>query len=274
VAGRDTTNALRFALALPQASEFSFVLFGAAVAAGALDAGDAAFATLVTAASMIATPILFAGSEALVIPRLAPVAAPEYDTIDADPNPVIIAGFGRFGQIVGRVLRMHGIAFTALERNPGQVEVLRRFGTKVYFGDPTRPDVLRAAGAEQARLLVVTMDDPPGVLTTIDMVKRTFPNLVILARARNRWYSHLLMDRDVNGQVRETFYSSLHLARMALTALGIGEEAAERAVALFRDHDEKNLVETHAIYRDEQQLIQSQQQAADELASLFAADRP
>jgi monovalent cation:proton antiporter-2 (CPA2) family protein len=274
VAGRDTTNALRFALALPQASEFSFVLFGAAVAFGALDPGDAAFATLVTAASMIATPILFAGSEALVIPRLAPVAAPEYDTIDADPNPVIIAGFGRFGQIVGRVLRMHGIAFTALERNPGQVEVLRRFGTKVYFGDPTRPDVLRAAGAEQARLLVVTMDDPPGVLTTIDMVKRTFPNLAILARARNRWYSHLLMDRDVNGQVRETFYSSLHLARMALTALGIGEEAAERAVALFRDHDEKNLVETHAIYRDEQQLIQSQQQAADELASLFAADRP
>ena len=274
VARRDRTNALRFALALPQASEFSFVLFGAAVAAGALNAGDAAFATLVTAASMIATPILFAGAEKLVIPRLAPAVAPEYDTIDADPNPVIIAGFGRFGQIVGRVLRMHGIAFTALERNPGQVEVLRRFGTKVYFGDPTRPDVLRAAGAEQARLLVVTMDDPPGVLTTIDMVKRTFPNLAILARARNRWYAHLLMDRRVEGQVRETFYSSLHLARIALTTLGISDDAAERAVALFRDHDEQNLVETHAIYRDEQQLIQSQQHAADELASLFAADRP
>jgi monovalent cation:proton antiporter-2 (CPA2) family protein len=272
--GLDTTNALRFGLALPQASEFSFVLLGAAVAAGALGQGDAAFATLVTAASMVATPILFAGAEAFVIPRLRRAPAPEYDTIDAAPNPVIIAGFGRFGQIIGRVLRMHGIEFTALERNPGQVDVVRRFGTKVYFGDPTRADVLRAAGAEQAKLLVVTLDDPPGVLRAVDVAKRTFPNLAILARARNRWYAHLLMDRDVDGQVRETFYSSLHLARIALTTLGIGEEAAERAVSLFRDRDEKTLLETHAIYRDETQLIQSQQQAAEELAGLFEADKP
>jgi monovalent cation:proton antiporter-2 (CPA2) family protein len=274
IGGQDRTNALRFALALPQASEFSFVLFGAAVAAGALGQGYAAFATLVTAASMIATPILFAGSERFVVPRLKRTPEPDYDTIDADPNPVIICGFGRFGQIVGRVLRMHGIDFTALERNPGQVEVVRRFGNKVYFGDPTRADVLRAAGAEQAKLIVVTLDDPPGVLRTVEVVKRTFPNLAILARARNRWYAHLLMDRDVDGQVRETFLSSLHLARMALTTLGIDEQAAERAVALFRDRDEKTLLETHAIYRDEKQVIQSQQQAAEELASLFAADRP
>jgi monovalent cation:proton antiporter-2 (CPA2) family protein len=274
IAGQDRVNALRFALALPQASEFSFVLFGAAVAAGALDQGDAAFATLATAASMVATPILFAASEAFVIPRLKAAPAPDYDTIDAEPNPVIIAGFGRFGQIIGRVLRMYGIDFTALERNPGQVEVVRRFGTKVYFGDPTRADVLRAAGAEQAKLLVVTLDDPPGVLRTVEVVKRNFPNLAILARARNRWYAHLLMDRDVDGQVRETFYSSLHLARMALTTLGIGEEDAERAVALFRDRDEKTLLETQAVYRDEKQVIQNQQQAADELASLFAADKP
>jgi monovalent cation:proton antiporter-2 (CPA2) family protein len=274
IAGQDRVNALRFALALPQASEFSFVLFGAAVVAGALDQGDAAFATLATAASMVATPILFAASEAFVIPRLKAVPAPDYDTIDAEPNPVIIAGFGRFGQIIGRVLRMYGIDFTALERNPGQVEVVRRFGTKVYFGDPTRADVLRAAGAEQAKLLVVTLDDPPGVLRTVEVVKRNFPNLAILARARNRWYAHLLMDRDVDGQVREAFYSSLHLARMALTTLGVGEEDAERAVALFRDRDERTLLETQAVYRDEKQVIQNQQQAADELASLFAADKP
>ena len=187
---------------------------------------------------------------------------------------MIICGFGRFGQIVGRVLRMHGIEFTALERDPGQVEVVRRFGTKVYFGDPTRPDVLRAAGAEQAKLLIVALDDPPGALRMVEVVKRNFPNLAILARARNRWYAHLLMDRDVDGLVRETFHSSLHLAKQALTVLGIDEAAAERAVTLFREHDEKTLLETHAIYRDEQQLIQSQQQAADELASLFEADRP
>jgi monovalent cation:proton antiporter-2 (CPA2) family protein len=271
IAGENRQNALRFSLALPQASEFSFVLFSAAVTAGALSAANAALATLVTAASMVATPILFAGAEAAL--RLRPTPAPQYDTIDAEATPVIICGFGRFGQIIGRVLRMHGIEFTALERDPGQVEVVRRFGTKVYFGDPTRPDMLRAAGAEQAKLLIVVLDDPPGVLRTVDMVKRNFPNLAILARARNRWYAHLLMDRDVDGLVRETFHSSLQLAKQALTVLGIDETAAERAVTLFRDRDEKTLLETHAIYRDEQQLIQSQQQAADELASLFEADR-
>ena len=272
IAGERTRNALRFGLALPQASEFSFVLFSAAVAAGALSAGDAALATLVTAASMVATPILFAGAEAGWA-RLKPAPAPAYDTIDADPTPVIICGFGRFGQIIGRVLFMHNIEFTALERDPGQVEVVRRFGTKVYYGDPTRPDVLRAAGAEQAKLLIVALDDPPGALRMVEVVKRNFPNLAILARARNRWYAHLLMDRDVDGFVRETFHSSLHLAKQALTVLGIDEAAAERAVTLFRVHDEKTLLDTHAIYRDEQQLIQGQQQAADELASLFEADR-
>jgi monovalent cation:proton antiporter-2 (CPA2) family protein len=271
VAGQDTPNALRFCLALPQASEFSFVLFGAAVAVDVLGPNDAAFATLVTAASMIATPILFAAAEAGL--RLKPAPAPQYDAIDADGSPVIICGFGRFGQIIGRVLRMSGIPFTALERDPGQVEVLRRFGTKVYFGDPTRPDVLRASGVEQAKLIVVAMDDPAGVLRTIDMVKRNFPDVAILARARNRWYAHLLMDRAVDGLVRETFYSSLELAKQALLILGTEEAAAERAVTLFRDHDEKNLVETHAIYRDEQQLIQNQQQAAEELAGLLEADR-
>jgi Kef-type K+ transport system membrane component KefB/voltage-gated potassium channel Kch len=273
IAGQDTPNALRFALALPQASEFSFVLFAAAVAVGAIGAADASLATLITAASMVATPILFAGAEA-AMSRLKPRPRPDYDTIDSEPTPVIICGFGRFGQIIGRVLRMHGIEFTALERDPGQVEVVRRFGTKVYFGDPTRADMLRAAGAEQARLLVVTLGEAAAVVRTVEVAKRQFPNLAILARARNRWYAHLLMDRDVDGLVRETFYSSLQLARQALMQLGIDETAAERAIVLFRDHDEKSLLESHAVYRDEQQLIQSEQQAADELASLFQADRP
>jgi Kef-type K+ transport system membrane component KefB/voltage-gated potassium channel Kch len=271
---QDSASSLRFALALPQASEFSFVLFGAAVAAGALAPENAAFVTLVTAASMVATPVLFAGSEAFIIPRLKRAPAPEYDKIDAAPAPVIICGFGRFGQIIGRVLRMHNIEFTALERDPGQVEVVRRFGTKVYFGDPTRADVLRAAGAEQAKLIVVALDDPPAVLRTVEVIKRNFPDVAILARARNRWYAHLLMDRDVDGLVRETFYSSLKMAELALTTLGIDKDSAEHAVALFRDHDEKTLEATHAIYRDEEQVRQTQEQAADELASLFEADKP
>jgi voltage-gated potassium channel Kch len=168
---------------------------------------------------------------------------------------------------------MHGINFTALERDPGQVDVVRRFGGKVYFGDPTRPDVLRAAGADQAKLLLVVLDNMEDVLRVVDTVKRNFPGLKIVARARNRRHAHLLMDRAVAGVVRETFYSSLKLAEESLTALGVGSEDAARSVALFREHDERNLVETHAIYRDEQQLIQSVQQSSDELMALFEADR-
>jgi len=274
VARQDRANALRFALALPQASEFSFVLFGAAVGAGALNSQDSRMATLVAAASMLATPILFAGAEAWVIPLLRPRRQePEYDKIEGEANPVIIAGFGRMGQIVGRVLRLYGIAFTALERNQGQVDVVRRFGNKVYFGDPTRAEVLRASGAAQARLLVVLLDDMEAVLRTVDVARRNFPQLKILARARNRRHAYLLMDRGVDGLVRETFHSSLVLAEQALTALGIDAEAAARAVALFRDPDEKTLEASHAIYRDEQKLIQTTQDATAELESLFEADR-
>jgi CPA2 family monovalent cation:H+ antiporter-2/glutathione-regulated potassium-efflux system protein KefB len=274
VSRQNGVNALRFALALPQASEFSFVLFSAAVAVGALDVQASRWATLVAAASMLATPILFAGAEAWVIPRLRPKRAdPVYDKIEGETNPVIIAGFGRMGQIVGRVLRLYGIAFTALERNQGQVDVVRRFGNKVYFGDPTRAEVLRAAGAEQARLLVVLLDDMEAVLRTVDVARRNFPQLKIMARARNRRHAHLLMDRGVDELVRETFFSSLVLAEKALVALGIDADAAARAVALFRDNDEKTLVASHAIYRDEQKLIQTTQDAAAELESLFEADR-
>jgi len=271
---QDTANMIRFALALPQASEFSFVLFAAAVSAGALAADQAALATVVAAASMVATPVLFAGSEKLLIPRLRQRAKRPYDIIDTAPTPVILCGFGRMGQIVGRILRMHNIAFTALERDPGQVDVIRRFGGRVFYGDPTRVEVLRSAGAAQAKLLVVAMDDMEAVLRTAESAKRAFPNLKILARARNRRHAHLLMDSGVDGLVRDTFHSSLRLAEMSLTALGIDQPTAERSVALFRDHDERNLLATHAIYRDEKQLIQSAQQAAEELTELFEADRP
>jgi len=272
LARQDGVNALRFALALPQASEFSFVLFSAAVAAGALEHGVAQMATLVSAASMLATPILFSAVEAWVIPRLRPRKQPEYDRIVGESNPVIIAGFGRMGQIVGRLLRLHGIAFTALERDPGQVDVVRRFGNEVYFGDPTRPDVLRAAGAAGAKLLVVLHGDMEAVLRVVDVARRDFPHLKILARARNRRHAHLLMDRGVDGLVRETFHSSLMLAEQALVALGIAPDVAARSAVLFRDHDEKALEASHAIYRDEKKLIQTTQDATAELESLFEAD--
>jgi CPA2 family monovalent cation:H+ antiporter-2/glutathione-regulated potassium-efflux system protein KefB len=272
---QDTRNAVRFALALPQGSEFGFVLFGAAVAAGALTRSQSDAATLMIALSMVVTPVLFAAAERLLLPRLGrPAAAPQYDRIDGDAAPVILCGFGRVGQIVGRILRMQNIEFTALERDTEQVQVVRRFGNKVYFGDPARPDVLRAAGAESARLLVVAIDDMEEAIRVTDMARRNFPNLVILSRAHNRRHVHLLLDRGITLQVRDTFHSSLRLSEMVLEALDIPPDQASRAVALFQQHDERNLIETHAIYRDEGQMIQSVQQAAQELEQLFEADRP
>ncbi len=273
MAGQDSSGALRFALALPQGSEFSFVLFGAAVAAGALAQGQANRATLVIALSMAATPIVFALSERLLVPRLTRRAEPEYDAIDGEAAPVIIAGFGRVGQIVGRVLRTQGIGFTALERDSAQVDVIRRFGSKVYFGNAARADLLRAAGAETARLLVVALDDVDESLRVVDIARRNFPKLRILARARNRRHVHLLMDRGVSGIVRETFHSSLRLTEMTLGAMGVARAEAERAVEMFRVHDERNLVESHAFYEDERRLIQNAHERAEELDGLFEADQ-
>jgi CPA2 family monovalent cation:H+ antiporter-2/glutathione-regulated potassium-efflux system protein KefB len=273
VSRQSMADAVRFSLALPQASEFSFVLFGAAVAVGALDSASAAMATLVAAVSMAATPVLFALSERFVIPQLEAEPAPDYDTIEAANAPVIICGFGRFGQIIGRVLRMRGIAFTALERDPGQVDVVRRFGNKVYFGDPRRVDLLRSAGAERAKLLIVALDHMEDTLRVVEVAKRAFPQLKIMARARNRRHAFLLMDRGVDGLVRETYYSSLKLAETTLVALGVAPDDAARSVELFKVHDEQNLLDAHAIYRDEKQLIQSVQQATEELTALFEADQ-
>jgi CPA2 family monovalent cation:H+ antiporter-2/glutathione-regulated potassium-efflux system protein KefB len=271
--GQDTRTALRFALALPQGSEFSFVLFGAAVAAGALAPADSDRATLVIALSMVATPILFAVSERFIVPRLTRDEKPAYDEIRNDGAPVIICGFGRMGQIVGRILKMQGIAFTALEQDLAQVEVVRRWGTKVYYGNPGRPDLLRAAGAETARLLVVALSDMEETLRVVEVAHRTFPNLKIIARARNRRHAHLLMDLGVEAIVRETFHSGLHLSEMALEAIGIPEDQARRSVELFREYDERFLVESHAYYDDERQLIQNGRQIAAELNELFEADR-
>ncbi len=274
LARQTVPEAIRFSLALPQASEFSFVLFGAAVGVGALASGDAAMATLVAAVSMAATPVLFALSERFLIPRFQEEPAPDFDTIEAADAPVIICGFGRFGQIIGRVLRMRGIPFTALERDLGQVDVVRRFGNKVYFGDFTRAELLRSAGAEQAKVLIVALDHPEDALRVVEVAKRTFPQLKIYARARNRRHAYLLMDREVDGLVRDTFHSSLKMAGDVLEALGVSHDDAVRSVELFREHDERNLLETHAFYRDEKQLIQSVQQVTEELETLFEADQP
>jgi CPA2 family monovalent cation:H+ antiporter-2/glutathione-regulated potassium-efflux system protein KefB len=265
--------ALRFALALPEGSEFSFVLFAAAVAGGALDKRIADMATLVVALSMIAAPILFTLGEMFLQPRLQRAAQRPFDKIDDGVTPVIICGFGRVGQIVGRVLSAQKIPFTALDKSQEQVDVVRRFGSKVFYGDPSREEVMRAAGGESAKVLVIALDDMDSSLKTAQMVRRKFPHLAIVARARNRHHVHMLMSLGIDHIIRETYYSSLRLTELTMAQLGISKDQADRAIALFEAHDERILQETHDIAHDEGRLIQTTHEAAQELLELFESDR-
>jgi CPA2 family monovalent cation:H+ antiporter-2/glutathione-regulated potassium-efflux system protein KefB len=270
---REARSALRFALALPEGSEFSFVLFAAAVGAGALDKAQADVATLVVAVSMLAAPMAFALSERFIMPRLVRARKPAYEKIVTAPAPVIICGFGRVGQIVGRILALRRIDFVALDTDATQLEVLRRFGTRAFFGDASRLDVLRSAGAAQARVLVVVMDDMDTVVKVVELAKRNFPNLAIYARARNRRFAHRLLDLGVRGFVRETYFSSLRLTELVLGELGLAEDEARRTVHLFRKRDEQALIETLAYANDEPQLIQNSQVVAEELRGILEVDR-
>ena len=265
--------ALRFALALPEGSEFSFVLFGAAVAAGALSHGVAAAAILVVALSMMVAPVLFTVSERFVMPRLEARKPANFEKIETDAAPVIICGFGRMGQIVGRILAMQQIRFVALDKSQEQVDVVRRFGVKVFFGDPSREEVMRAAGGDSAKVLVIALDEMESALAVAQMVRRKFPHLQIVARARNRRHVHLLMGAGVETIVRETFYSALRMTELLLEKLDVPEAQAERAIDLFREHDEMRLTESYAIANDEGKLIQTAQEANKELRDLFEADR-
>ena len=201
-------------------------------------------------------------------------ATPEFDTIDSPANPVIIAGYGRIGQIVSRVLRMCDIPFTALEASYQQVDFVRRFGSnKVYYGDASRLELLQAAKAGEAKLFVLAIDDVEASVKTAAVVRRHFPDLPIVARARNRVHVYRLRDLGVGVIYRETFRTSLDMAHQTLLRLGFGVAAAGRAVALFRQHDEEQLDAQYAIQHDEAQLIQSAKEAAEQLRELVRIRR-
>jgi glutathione-regulated potassium-efflux system protein KefB len=270
--GHDSANAVRLAVAIAQVGEFALVLFSAAGSFGLLDPAEGKTLLLISVLSMVAAPMLFALAERWVVLALHAEPARAYDDIEGSA-PIIICGFGRFGQIVGRVLRMRGIPFTAMDDNAAQIDVLRRFGAKVYYGDPARHDLLLAAGAEQARILVVAVADVEQSLKIVEVARRRFPHLRIFARARNRRHAHQLMDYGVEHIVRETLHSSLHMTEALLRELGMSEADVQRTVAIFRDHDERMLKDQHAYYDDEGQLIQTALQAAAELDTLFRTDR-
>jgi glutathione-regulated potassium-efflux system protein KefB len=202
--------------------------------------------------------------------RVAP--ARDFDELPSREGHVIIAGFGRFGQIVARVLRAKRMPLTALDISPDQIDVVQRFGSKVYYGDASRPDILAAAQADKARAFVLAIDDVAASLRTAEIVRAMYPELPIYARARNRTHAHRLMDLGVGVIRRETFLSALDLTRELLRGLGLPEREVRFAVDAFRAQDERRLLEDYKHYTDEQKLQERARTDAEELKLLFEQD--
>jgi glutathione-regulated potassium-efflux system ancillary protein KefC len=263
---------LLFALLLSQGGEFAFVVFGAAAAARVFTPEIASMLVLVVALSMLTTPLLLLVYDRLVAPRFQATTIRPADALEEREGHVIIAGFGRFGQIVGRLLNANQVALTVLDHDPDQIDLLRKFGFEVFYGDATRTDLLHAAGAARARALVVAIDDVEDSLALVDAVKQEFPELPILARARNVTHYYDLMDRGVTMLERETFEGSLRLGRQVLQTLGYGAFQARQAAMKFRAHNIASLHAVYPYYKDQEQYVSMARQARDELAEMFARD--
>lgn len=264
---------LLFALLISQAGEFAFVVFGVARSAGLLPADIGALLVLVVALSMVTTPLLLLAYDQIVAPRAGKLRQRADDTIEPQDNPVLIAGFGRFGQIVGRLLYAQGIGVTVLDHDPDQIDFLRQFGFKVFYGDATRMDLLEAAGAAKAKILVVAVDGMDESLALIDRVRQRFPHLRIYARARHVSHVYLLKDRGVELFEREMFEGSLMLGRRVLEGLGLDPAEARAAAMKFRRHNIAAIDRFYPHYTDQKTMVSLARQARDELEEMFRQDR-
>ena len=263
-----------FAILLSQGGEFGFVVFGASRLAGVLSREWEALLTMTVALSMATTPLLLILHDWwMARMECARGGKDEADVIDEKDAPVIIAGFGRFGQIVGRLLLANGARAVVLDHDPDQIELLRKFGTKVFYGDATRLDLLHAAGAKNAKLLVNAIDDVEDSLALTDIVREHFPNLKIVARARNVTHYLELRQRGVEIVERETFESALMAGRHALEAIGFDRFRARDMANIFRRH---NIRVTEAMiphFDDDDRLVSAAKAGRDELAEQFSKDQ-
>ncbi|MGB5211423.1 MAG: monovalent cation:proton antiporter-2 (CPA2) family protein [Gammaproteobacteria bacterium] len=270
--GLQTAAARDMAFVLPQGGEFAFVIFGAAVAKGLLTRDVADLLILVVTASMAATPLMLMAKQRVFKPDAATPAAPEFDTMEDSEPKILIAGMGRFAQIIARILHVRGIPFTAIESDPEQVQFVRRFGNKAYYGDVTDMGLLRAAGADRATLVIVAVDGVESSIAVVENFKNHYPDLRIFARARDRHHAHLLLGLGVDMIIRETYASSLEMATAVLERLGDAPDRARRTVQQFRAHDEALLKRELEFMGDESQLVQTAEAAREELLALFDAD--
>lgn len=269
VSGLSGESARSLAFAMPQGGEFAFVLFGVAATAGIMSEGLRDLLVVVVTGSMIATPPLYAVMARF---RKRDGDAPAYDVIDVPEHDIVLAGFGPFGQIVGRMLRVKKIPYTVLERDAKQVDFVRQFGNTIFYSDAGRLEVLRAAKVDKARFFVLAIADVEQSLRIAEVVRRHFPNLRVFACARDRQHAMRLMDLGITDIIRRSYASSLETTGELLRALGEPETQVEREIERFRRFDQDTLLKQHAIYRDEKALIQTAKEFSKELEQLFEAD--
>ncbi|MEM7216914.1 MAG: monovalent cation:proton antiporter-2 (CPA2) family protein [Pseudomonadota bacterium] len=269
VVGLDTPAAVRLGIVLSQGGEFAFVLFGIAAAAGTLHTTLASQLVVVVSLSMITTPLLLALADRTLA---GSEATGDEESLPAEFAPVLIAGFGRFGQIAARVLSARGIPFTALDSDHAQINFVKKYGNRVYYGDTTRLELLTAAGAKVARILILAIDDEAQSTKTAQLVRKHFPQITILGRALSRRHAYELMDANVQYVQRDTFLSSLDIARAALVGLGFNAQTAEDTIERFRTHDEHRLYEHRDSRNDEEKMQALAKEASRELQEMFERD--
>ena len=265
-------EALLLAATMAMGGEFAFVVFADSVKFGLIDAVLRDRLVAVVGISIALTPLILLALQAWFARHPQATEAPVYDTIEDGHPRVVIAGFGRVGQIVGRMLRARKIPFIALESSVDQVALSRKFGNLIYFGDPTRLEVLQSAHLDKAELLVIAADDPETGLRIARLAKRHFPQLHVIARARNRQHAFRLMDLGV-AAIRETLLSSIEIGKLAFVSLGVRHETAEHYARLFIEHDERILAEQYLVHDNDAALVASAEEAYRELEALFDADR-
>lgn len=276
VAGRSSglsrSDSLQLALVISQGGEFAFVLFGLAVDFHVMDRETADLLIAVVSISMAVTPFLLLGYSKVRVWRGRSVGDRVFDVSPSEDTPVVIAGFGRVGQIISRVLRAKHIPFTALDIDPEHIDFIKTFGAKVFYGDASRLELLRAARTDKAQVFVLAIDNVEASLRTATAVREHFPHVTIVARARNRVHAYALMRLGVAHVLRETLFSSLEMTHAALGELGLTYSESRQAVERFRDHDEALMHTSFAHLDDVDRLRQINAAARAELESLFQQD--
>jgi glutathione-regulated potassium-efflux system ancillary protein KefC len=263
---------LLFAILLSQAGEFGFVVLQFANSSGRFGGLDIDLMTVVVALSMATTPILLFLFDRLWGPRLrsSDVIDPKGEEIET--HSVIVLGYGRFGQIVTRLLRARGYRMTLIDDDPAQIALVRRFGVKVFYGDGARLEILRAAGAGEARMIVIAVAGAERILTIAETVRRHFPNVIVAARAVDRSHAHDLMALGVTVFERETFRAAIRLGERALVALGHTEEDARTLADAFEAHDLRMLDESYAVRHDQKAYIGFVRRSTQMLEDVMRAD--